>query len=87
MTPSELRAWRLKHRFSRRTLAEKLGVTRGAIDWWESGQRRIPGMLPLALRSLHQRALDTAKHRRKRVLKRVRDESLRLAPPVAGKFW
>ncbi len=87
MTPEELRTWRREHGLSRRALAEKLGVSSGALYWWETGQRRIPGPLVLALRYLHGCDLDAAKKRRRRAVERAHRESLRPRMPYEDKFW
>jgi DNA-binding transcriptional regulator YiaG len=47
MTPAKLKEIRLRLGFrSRRALAETLGVTKWAVDSWESGRRPVPTWVP-----------------------------------------
>lgn len=53
MTPADLKTARLRQGFrSRRALAEALGVTKWAVDSWESGRRPIPPWVPKFLACL-----------------------------------
>ena len=55
MTPTELKAVRLRQGFrSRKALAEALGVTKWAVDSWESGRRPVPSWVPKFLDCLEQ---------------------------------
>jgi DNA-binding transcriptional regulator YiaG len=49
-TPTDLKATRLRLGFkSRRALAEAIGVTKWAVDSWESDRRPIPAWVPKIL--------------------------------------
>lgn len=52
MTADELREWRQSKELSMQSLADLLGVTKGAVSLWESGKRLIPNYLHLALKCL-----------------------------------
>lgn len=49
-----LRAWRKENFLSQRELAEMLGVHTITVSYWETGRRRIPAHLPLALEAISQ---------------------------------
>ena len=47
MTPTELKSARLRLGFrSRKALAEAFGVTKWAVDSWETGRRPVPAWVP-----------------------------------------
>jgi DNA-binding transcriptional regulator YiaG len=50
--PAELKAARKKLGMSQPQLADALGVDRVSVARWETGTRRIPSMLRLALKAL-----------------------------------
>ncbi|MEW6214964.1 MAG: helix-turn-helix transcriptional regulator [Nitrospirota bacterium] len=52
MNPEELTTWRTKHGLSQEALANILGVTKACISRWESGHRKIPAFLHIALECL-----------------------------------
>jgi DNA-binding transcriptional regulator YiaG len=55
MTPAELKTARLSLGFrSRRALAEALGITKWAVDSWETGRRPVPAWVPNFLDCLEQ---------------------------------
>lgn len=59
MTGPELRAWRDRWQYNQAQLARALGVQPLAVTRWESGARKIPPYLPLALKTLErERAAD-----------------------------
>jgi DNA-binding transcriptional regulator YiaG len=47
-----VREWRQAHGLSQEGLARLLGTTKGAVYFWESGRRKPPPMLELALWAL-----------------------------------
>lgn len=55
MTPKMLKKWRADNGHTQATLAKELGVTNIAVYRWESGARKIPTFLHLALTSLEQK--------------------------------
>jgi len=61
MKPAELKAARKKLGFSQSQLAEALGVDRVSVARWETGTRRIPPMLRLALKALQMERRKGAK--------------------------
>ncbi len=50
-----MREWRTTRGLSQHRLAVLLGVTQNAVARWESGQRKPPAMLELALETLDRR--------------------------------
>lgn len=52
MTPDELKQWRHSNDFTQARLAKVLGVGQVCIARWETGVRKIPPFLHLALRCL-----------------------------------
>ena len=52
MKPDELITWRQKKGLTQMALAAMLGVTRACVSRWESGERKIPAFLHLALKCL-----------------------------------
>lgn len=52
MEPAELIQWRQSRRLTLEELGRALGVTKGCLSRWESGERKIPPFLHLALRCL-----------------------------------
>ena len=61
MTPADLKTARERLALTQLQLAEALGVHRIAVVRWESGARKVPSMLRLALK-----ALEYEKPRRKK---------------------
>jgi len=55
MQPSELIKWRKDHGLTQEQLANLLGVTKPSISMYESGKRKIPAFLHLALECLKVR--------------------------------
>ena len=55
MDKGELKEWRNKHSFTQVALAQALGVYQVTIARWETGVRKIPVFLPLALETLVRR--------------------------------
>jgi DNA-binding transcriptional regulator YiaG len=55
MTPSELKIWRKRNGYTQTELARVLGVGQVAVARWETGVRKIPSLLPLALEALEWR--------------------------------
>jgi putative transcriptional regulator len=49
MTPPEFKAIRAALRISQQGLADRLGVSLGAVRKWEQGERRIPGPVVLLM--------------------------------------
>ncbi len=49
MAPEDLKNWRQKHGYSQRALATALGVFQVTVARWETGVRKIPPFLHLAL--------------------------------------
>lgn len=52
MKPADLKQWRAARAMTQARLAAILGVTDRAIRMWESGARKIPPYLWLALRAI-----------------------------------
>lgn len=52
MTPLELRTQRKALGLSQAALAHRLGCSKQAVHFWETGKRPIPGMLELAMWAL-----------------------------------
>lgn len=52
MTSDELKVWRAREKLSQGELAERLGLTRGAIANYEAGKTAIPKTTELALAAL-----------------------------------
>ncbi|MBI2817828.1 MAG: helix-turn-helix domain-containing protein [Acidobacteria bacterium] len=63
MNPEELRVIRDKLGMTQEQLASALGVHRVAVARWETGTRKIPSMLALALHTLAQGHRKTLKRR------------------------
>lgn len=61
MTPEELISWRKKHSLTQIELSKKLGVTKGCISLWESGDRKIPAFLHITLKCLKVKKGDESK--------------------------
>jgi predicted transcriptional regulator len=55
MTAKELKIWRKKWGVTQVELARKLGTYQVTIARWETGARKIPFLLPLALEALENR--------------------------------
>jgi transcriptional regulator with XRE-family HTH domain len=52
MTPEDLRHWRKTNQYRQQRLADALGVLQVTVARWETGVRKIPSFLHLALRCL-----------------------------------
>ena len=52
MTPEQLKQWREKNGYTQQRLADALGIIQVSIARWETGVRKIPSFLHLALRCL-----------------------------------
>jgi DNA-binding transcriptional regulator YiaG len=52
MTPERLKQWRKDNRYTQDALAKVLGVGQVCVARWETGVRKIPTFLHLALRCL-----------------------------------
>ena len=55
MTSNELRAWMAAHHWSVAGLAAQLDVYPSTVQRWRSGQRRIPGDMPVRLHAIELR--------------------------------
>ncbi len=55
MLPEELIAWRIKNNYSQSQLAKVLNVSTVTISRWETGMRKIPPLLHLALKSIKRK--------------------------------
>ena len=47
-----MKKWRKKHKISQQRLADILGVAQNTVARWETGARKIPPFLHLALKGL-----------------------------------
>jgi len=72
MEPDELKRQREKLGFTQAELASALGVHRVAVARWETGTRKIPSMLRLALKALVQ---ERRKRLKQRAAKAARKEN------------
>jgi transcriptional regulator with XRE-family HTH domain len=61
MTGDDLKAWRKKLRITQVELARLLGTYQVTIARWETGTRKIPFLLPLALEALEHRLTRSTK--------------------------
>lgn len=52
MTPDELKRWRELNDYTQQELATALGTYQVSVARWETGARKIPSFLHLALRCL-----------------------------------
>jgi len=66
MTPEELKHWREVNDYSQQGLATVLGVLQITIARWETGGRKIPSFLHLALRCLELEGGESSEGKRKR---------------------
>jgi DNA-binding transcriptional regulator YiaG len=55
MKPDKLITWRNKYSLTQSDLGSMLGVTNACISRWESGARKIPSFLHLALECLEMK--------------------------------
>ena len=55
MTGNELKLWRKRWDITQVELARRLGTYQVTIARWETGARKIPFLLPLALETLEKR--------------------------------
>jgi transcriptional regulator with XRE-family HTH domain len=55
MTSDDLKRWRELNGYSQQRLADALGVFQVTVARWESGVRKIPSFLSLALEALEYR--------------------------------
>jgi len=76
MTKEELKQWRVKNGHTQGTLAKALGVHPIAVARWETGTRKIPSFLHLALRCLELEGGEPVERdRRKKKMKRESDKN------------
>jgi predicted transcriptional regulator len=61
MNGNELKLWRKRWGITQVELAEMLGTYQVTIARWETGARKIPFLLPLALEALEHRSSQLAK--------------------------
>ena len=66
MTPEDLKRWRELNGYSQQGLANALGVFQVSVARWETGVRKIPSFLHLALRCLELEGGESIEGRRKR---------------------
>ncbi len=64
MTEGELKQWRKKWGTTQMELARMLGTYQVTIARWETGVRKIPFLLPLALEALEHRLNQLSKQER-----------------------
>lgn len=57
MTAQELKEARLKLGFSMSEMARQLNTPRGTYKKWEEGDRRVPGILEVALLALPRKII------------------------------
>jgi predicted transcriptional regulator len=62
MTDKELKLWRKKWGITQVELARRLGTYQVTIARWETGARKIPFLLPLALEALENIMREEGKH-------------------------
>jgi DNA-binding transcriptional regulator YiaG len=55
MTPEDLKAWHKKHGYTQPSLARVLGIHPLSVARWETGVRKIPSFLHLALEALERK--------------------------------
>jgi len=65
-----LKEWREKRNINQAELADMLGVTNVCISRWESGKRKIPAFLYLALKCLKVKKGGESKGKGKKTKKR-----------------
>ena len=58
VAPEDLKRWRELNGYSQQRLADALGVTQVTIARWETGFRKMPSFLHLALEALEARGGD-----------------------------
>lgn len=66
MTPEDLKTWRKTNRYTQQGLASALDVLQITIARWETGVRKIPSFLHLALRCLELEGGEPSSRERKR---------------------
>ncbi len=72
MTREDLEKWRKDHGLTQEALGKKLGVTRVCISRWESGKRKVPAFLQLALNCLKVKKGGESKKKRATKMKKER---------------
>lgn len=58
MTSIELKEWRQKQGITQGELARRLNMSENAVGQWERGERSIPGVVPVALRTVERELKD-----------------------------
>lgn len=83
MTPTELRAWLLKHGISARELGRISGRNRRSIAYYLSGDRPIPRVFELALERIAGESFDRQQNGRISRVEpdRVAGRELTMSPP------
>lgn len=66
MTPKDLKAWRDLYGYTQSELGEALGLHQVSVARWETGVRKIPSFLHLALRCLELEGGERVPRERKR---------------------
>lgn len=66
MTPEQLKQWRDLNGYTQQRLADVLGVLQVSVARWETGVRKIPSFLHLALRCLELEGGEPLEGKRKR---------------------
>ena len=66
MTPEDLKQWRELNGYTQQELATALGIYQVSVARWETGVRKIPSFLHLALRCLEQEGGEFAEGKQKR---------------------
>ncbi|MGQ9687891.1 MAG: helix-turn-helix domain-containing protein [Desulfobaccales bacterium] len=62
MTGADLKEWRRSRGISQLDLARLLGTYAVTVSRWETGARRVPLLLPLALEALEHRMMIGSKN-------------------------
>lgn len=65
MDIKDLKKWRSDHKITQKKLGELLGVTVLTVARWETGVRKIPSFLHLALKELERDLKTTGKIKKK----------------------
>jgi predicted transcriptional regulator len=73
MTPEELKKWRTEHKYTQITLSHALRTHSMTISKWETGARKIPSFLHLALDALECKNKEVKKTKEQREKKRKKE--------------